>query len=69
MFCPAKSRNNISYKYVLEWMGHRNSEILHLYYTMFDDTAEAAIKTIEYTSNKRDSDSLTVRNQADPATA
>ncbi len=69
MFCPAKSGNNISYKYALEWMGHRSSDILDLYYTMFDDTAETAIKTIEYTFNKRDAESPAVRNQADTATA
>ena len=42
------ARNNISYKYALEWMGHRSSDILDLYYTMFDDTAEAAMRTIQY---------------------
>ena len=69
MFCPAKSRYNIIYKHAPEWMGHRSSDILDLYYTMFDNTAEAAIKTIEFTSNKPDADSTAVKNQADPATA
>ena len=69
MFCPAKSQYNIIYKHAPEWMGHRSSDILDLYYTMFDNTAEAAIKTIECTSNKPDADSTAVKNQADPATA
>ena len=47
-FSSMCARNNISYKYALEWMGHRSSDILDLYYTMFDDTAEAAMRTIEY---------------------
>src|SRR5438874_13548145 len=42
------ARQNISYRYALEWMGHSNSEILSLYYTMYDSTAEIAIKTISY---------------------
>ncbi len=40
--------NNISYKYALEWMGHKSSDILDLYYTMYDDTAEVAMATINY---------------------
>lgn len=68
-FASMCARNNISYKYALEWMGHRNSDILDLYYTMFGDTAEVAIKTIEYPSNKPDAASAAVQNQADPATA
>lgn len=47
-FASMCARNNISYKYALEWMGHRSSDILDLYYTMYDETAEAAIKTINY---------------------
>ena len=47
-FASMCARNNISYKYALEWMGHRSSDILDLYYTMFDDTAEAAMRSINY---------------------
>ena len=47
-FSSMCARNNISYKYALEWMGPRSSDILDLYYTMFDDTAEAAMRTIQY---------------------
>jgi len=55
-FASMCARNNVSYKYALEWMGHQSSDILDLYYTMFDATAEAAIKTIDYpvgTSSKK----------------
>ena len=47
-FCSMCARNNISYKYALEWMGHADSQILDLYYRMFDETAEVAMKTIAY---------------------
>ena len=47
-FASMCARNNISHKYALEWMGHSSSEILDLYYTMFDDVAEAAMKSIVY---------------------
>lgn len=47
-FCSMCARNNISYKYALEWMGHSSSDILDLYYRMFDETAEMAMKTIVY---------------------
>lgn len=50
-FASMCARNNVSYKYALEWMGHRNSDILDLYYSMFDATAEAAIRTIDYPAN------------------
>ena len=42
------ARGNASYKYALEWLGHRDSHILDLYYTMFDDTAEKAMASIDY---------------------
>jgi hypothetical protein len=44
------ARNNVAYKYALEWMGHKSSDILDLYYTQFDDVAEQAIRTIAYTA-------------------
>ena len=55
-FASMCARNNISYKYALEWMGHKSSEILDLYYKMFDDVAEQAIRTITYTTAGRDSE-------------
>ncbi len=51
-FASMCARNNISYKYALEWMGHKSSDILDLYYTMYDDTAEAAMATIDYASHR-----------------
>jgi integrase/recombinase XerD len=57
VFASMCARNNVSYKYALTWMGHSSSEILDLYYSMFDETAELAMKTIQYSKpadkNKR----------------
>jgi integrase len=47
-FASMCARNNVSYKYALEWMGHRSSDILDLYYTMFDADAHAAMTTLVY---------------------
>ena len=51
-FASMCARNNISYKYALEWMGHKSSDILDLYYTMYDETAEAAMATIDYATHR-----------------
>jgi integrase len=47
-FASMCARNNVAYKYALEWMGHRDSDILDLYYKMYDDVAERAMSTIVY---------------------
>jgi integrase len=49
-FASMCARHNISYKYALTWMGHKSSDVLDMYYTMFDDTAHKAIETIDYAS-------------------
>jgi integrase len=55
-FASMCARNNTSYKYALQFMGHKSSEILDLYYTMYDSTAEAAIGTINYSPMGTDTD-------------
>lgn len=57
------ARNNVSYKYALEWMGHRSSDILDLYYTMFDSDAHLAMATLVYPSQKQGVDAI--RDQAE----
>jgi integrase len=47
-FASMCARTNVSYKYALEWMGHRSSDILDMYYTMFDADAHAAMTTLVY---------------------
>lgn len=52
-FASMCARNNVSYKYALEWMGHRSSDILDLYYCMFDADAHAAMKTLVYSKPQK----------------
>ncbi len=47
-FASMCSRSQVSVKYALNWMGHRNSDILDMYITMFNETQEMAIRTINY---------------------
>lgn len=47
-FASMMARNNVSYKYALVFMGHSDSKILDLYYTMYDEDAEQAIATIQF---------------------
>lgn len=46
-FASMLARENVSYKYALEFMGHRSSDILDLYYKMYDKDAERAILAIQ----------------------
>ena len=67
-FASMCARNNVSYKYALEWMGHRSSDILDLYYTMFDADAHAAMKTLVYPPPKKPTEtaanSMAAKNSA-----
>ena len=47
-FASMLAKSNVSYKYALEFMGHKDSKILDLYYKMFDKTAELAMASIRY---------------------
>jgi integrase len=49
-FASMLARNNVAYKHALAFMGHKDSAILDLYFTMFDKDAELAIGTINYPS-------------------
>ena len=51
-FASMCARNNVAYKYALEWMGHRSSDVLDLYYSQFDDHAAEAIRTIRYATSR-----------------
>src|SRR5204863_1429530 len=52
-FASMCARNNVAYKYALEWLGHSSSEILDLYYREFDDVSHAAMRTIAYSASRR----------------
>ncbi|CAN5530611.1 hypothetical protein BH09PLA1_BH09PLA1_25170 [soil metagenome] len=62
-FASMCARNSVAYKYALEWMGHKSSDILDLYYKMYDDVAEQAMSTITYRLSKKPSSSIS----SDPA--
>jgi integrase len=47
-FASMCARSQVSAKYALNWMGHKSSEILDMYITMYDSTAESAMRTISY---------------------
>jgi integrase len=47
-FASMLARSTTSYKYALEFMGHKSSDILDLYYKMYDATAQTAIQTLIY---------------------
>jgi integrase len=47
-FASMCARNGVAYKYALSWLGHSSSEILDLYFTMFDDVADRAMRTLEF---------------------
>lgn len=47
-FASYCAQQNLSYKYVLEWMGHSSSAILDLYFTMNDRHAQAAMNSMSF---------------------
>ena len=51
-FASYCAQQNLSYKYVLEWMGHSSSAILDMYFTMNDRQAQAAMNGLSFHSDK-----------------
>ena len=51
-FASYCAQQNLSYKYVLEWMGHLSSAILDMYFTMNDRQAQAAMNSLSFNSDK-----------------
>jgi integrase len=51
-FASYCAQQNMSYKYVLEWMGHSSSAILDMYFTMNDRQAQAAMNGLKFHSDK-----------------
>jgi len=52
-FASMLARDNVSYKYALAFMGHRSSDILDLYYKMYDKDAERAILAIQLRTSRK----------------
>ena len=51
-FASYCAQRNLSYKYVLEWMGHSSSAILDMYFTMNDRHAQAAMNSMSSEAEK-----------------
>lgn len=57
-FASYCAQQNLSYKYVLEWMGHSSSAILDMYFTMNDRHALAAMNSMSFESGKAESGTI-----------
>jgi integrase len=51
-FASMLARNRIAYKQALAWMGHKDSKILDLYIRLFDEDAQEAMKSVDYSERK-----------------
>jgi len=51
-FASYCAQQNLSYKYVLEWMGHSSSDILDMYFTMNDRQAQAAMNSVSFEAKR-----------------
>ena len=64
-FASYCAQRNLSYKYVLEWMGHSSSAILDMYFTMNDRHAQAAMNSMSSEAEKAEkAESRTVIGQS-----
>ncbi len=51
-FASYCAQQNLSYKYILEWMGHSSSAILDMYFTMNDRQAHRAMNSLSFNTEK-----------------
>lgn len=51
-FASYCAQQNLSYKYILEWMGHSSSAILDMYFTMNGRQAHRAMNSLSFNSEK-----------------
>jgi integrase len=51
-FASYCAQQNMSYKYVLEWMGHSSSAILDMYFTMNDKHSQTAVNSLSFSSSE-----------------
>ena len=63
-FASYCAQQNLSYKYILEWMGHSSSAILDMYFTMNDRHAHKAMNSLSFNCEK--SENRTVPGQSGP---
>ena len=62
-FASYCAQQNLSYKYILEWIGHSSSAILDMYFTMNDRQAHKAMNSLSFNCEK--SENRTVRYPLD----
>jgi site-specific recombinase XerD len=62
-FASYCAQQALSYKYVLEWMGHSSSAILDMYFTMNDRQAQVAMNSMSFEA--AEAESRTVPGQSD----
>ncbi|MFC1677704.1 tyrosine-type recombinase/integrase, partial [Planctomycetota bacterium] len=51
-FASYCAQQNLSYKYILEWMGHSSSAILDMYFTMNDRHSQNAMNSLSFSSSE-----------------
>lgn len=49
-FCSTAAQENLSYRYVLAWLGHSDSKIVDMYFRQFDDAADNAMASMRFGS-------------------
>ena len=64
-FASYCAQQNMSYKYVLEWMGHSSSAILDMYFTMNDRHSQNAMNSLSFSSSEN-AENRTVLGQSGP---
>jgi len=51
-FAGYRAQQNMSYKYILEWVGYSSSALLDMYFTMNDKQAQRAMNSLSFNSEK-----------------
>jgi integrase len=53
-FCSTAAKENLSYRYVLAWLGHSDSKIVDMYFRQFDDAADIAMSSMRLGPERSD---------------
>jgi hypothetical protein len=61
-FASYCAQQNLSYKYVLEWMGHSSRDVPDMYFTMNDRHAQAAMNSLSFNSGKAENRTVPERS-------
>jgi integrase len=58
-FCSTAAKENLSYRYVLAWLGHSDSKIVDMYFRQFDDAADQAMSSMRLGPEKPETEAGT----------